>query len=69
MESQGAVFWLPLLLAIGIAESYRVSLGWAEPKSENFYSLRDDYEPGNLGFDPFGLLPQDPKARYDMQVR
>ena len=62
------MFWLPLLLAIGIAESYRVGLGWAEPRSENFFSLRDDYEPGNLGFDPLGLLPQDPKERYDLQV-
>lgn len=68
VEAEGAVFWLPLLLFIGVCESYRVGLGWAEPRSEKFYSLRDDYEPGNLGFDPFGLLPEDPKERYDLQV-
>ena len=68
VEAEGAVFWLPLLLFIGVCESYRVGLGWAEPRSTNFYSLRDDYEPGNLGFDPFGLLPEDPKERKDMQV-
>ena len=68
VEAEGAVFWLPLLLFIGICESYRVGLGWAEPRSERFYSLRDDYEPGNLGFDPFGLLPEDPKERYELQV-
>lgn len=68
VEAKGAVFWLPLLLFIGICESYRVGLGWAEPRSQNFYSLRDDYEPGNLGFDPFGVLPTDPKERKDMQV-
>ena len=45
-----------------------MGLGWAEPKSQNFYSLRDEYEPGNLGFDPLGLLPDDPKERKDMQV-
>ncbi|CAL5223979.1 g6590 [Coccomyxa viridis] len=69
VEAEGAVFWLPLLLFIGVCESYRVGLGWAEPRSTNFYSLRDDYEPGNLGFDPFGLLPEDPKERKDMQSR
>ena len=68
VEAKGATFWTPLLLVIGICEAYRVGLGWAEPTSGNFYSLRDDYEPGNLGFDPVGLLPEDPKARYEMQV-
>ena len=24
---------------------------------------------GNLGFDPLGLLPTDPKERYDMQSK
>ena len=69
VESQGAVFWVPLLLAIGIAESYRVAVGWNDPTSSQFYSLRDDYEPGNLGFDPLGLLPDDPKEQYDMKTK
>ncbi|CAK0738091.1 hypothetical protein CVIRNUC_000992 [Coccomyxa viridis] len=69
VEAKGATFWTPLLLVIGICEAYRVGLGWAEPTSGNFYSLRDDYEPGNLGFDPVGLLPEDPKARYEMQTK
>ncbi len=37
------------MLVIGIAESYRVSIGWATPKSTGFNSLKDDYEPGDLG--------------------
>jgi len=69
VESQGAIFWVPLLLAIGIAESYRVAVGWNDPTSSQFYSLRDDYEPGNLGFDPLGLLPDDPKEQYDMKSK
>ncbi|KAL3149848.1 hypothetical protein ABBQ38_013669 [Trebouxia sp. C0009 RCD-2024] len=69
VESQGAIFWVPLLLAIGIAESYRVAVGWNDPTSSNFYSLRDDYEPGNLGFDPLGLLPDDPKEASDMKSK
>ena len=67
-ESKGAIFWEPLLQFIGICEAYRVGLGWATPTSGNFYALKDDYEPGNLGFDPLGLLPDEPKARYEMQV-
>jgi len=69
VESQGAIFWVPLLLAIGISESYRVAVGWNDPTSSQFYSLRDDYEPGNLGFDPLGLLPEDPQEKYDMQTK
>lgn len=45
-------FWEPLLIAIGLAESYRVSLGWATPTSTGFNALKDEYEMGNLYFDP-----------------
>ena len=69
VESQGAIFWVPLLLAIGISESYRVAVGWNDPTSSQFYSLRDVYEPCNLGFDPLGLLPEDPQEKYDMQTK
>lgn len=69
VEARGAVFWEPLLFAIGVCEAYRVGLGWATPRSEDFNTLRDDYEPGNLGFDPLGLLPSDPEARKDMQSK
>ena len=44
MEQKGAIFWVPLVFAIGLAEAYRVGLGWEYPKSENFFQLRDDYE-------------------------
>ncbi|GFR49102.1 hypothetical protein Agub_g10875, partial [Astrephomene gubernaculifera] len=45
----GQGFWEPLLIAIGIAESYRVAIGWATPTNTGFNSLKDDYEPGDLG--------------------
>lgn len=41
----------PLVLAIGLCEAYRVSVGWANPSSEQFNTLREDYAPGELGFD------------------
>eukprot|EP00879_Flechtneria_rotunda_P019403 GHRR01020380.1.p1 GENE.GHRR01020380.1~~GHRR01020380.1.p1 ORF type:complete len:176 (+),score=77.37 GHRR01020380.1:129-656(+) len=49
VEARGAVFWEPLLLAIGLAESYRVAVGWATPVGTGFNSLKDDYELGNIG--------------------
>jgi hypothetical protein len=41
--------WEPLVLVIGLCESYRVACGWATPTGEGFNSLKDDYELGNLG--------------------
>lgn len=46
VESKGAIFWEPLVFAIGLAEAYRVGLGWATPTSENFNKLKEEYEPG-----------------------
>lgn len=69
VEARGAIFWLPLVFVIGLLESYRVGLGWATPQSQDFNSLRDDYEPGNLGFDPLGLLPSDPAERKELQTK
>lgn len=69
VEARGAVFWIPLVVVIGVLEAYRVGLGWATPQSQDFNSLRDDYEPGNLGFDPLGLLPSDPIEKKEMQTK
>lgn len=71
VEAQGAVFWVPLVFAIGLAEAYRVQIGWKPPRSENFYQLYEDdtYRPGDLGFDPLGLYPSDPKEQYDLQTK
>ncbi|KXZ42803.1 hypothetical protein GPECTOR_117g368 [Gonium pectorale] len=65
----GQGFWEPLLIAIGVAESYRVAIGWATPTGNGFNSLKDDYEPGDLGFDPLGLKPTEPEALKEMQTK
>jgi hypothetical protein len=31
--------------------------------------LRDDYYPGDIGFDPLGLKPTDPKEYAEMQTK
>jgi len=62
-------FWEPLLIAIGLAESYRVNVGWATPTGKGFNSLKDDYEMGDLGFDPLGLKPEDPAELKEMKTK
>ena len=57
------------MLAIGLAESYRVSAGWATPTGTGFNNLKGDYEPGDLGFDPLGLKPSDPVELKVLQTK
>ena len=45
------------MFAIGLAEAYRITIGWANPKSTGFNKLEADYTPGDLGFDPLNLYP------------
>lgn len=60
-------FWEPLLIVIGICESYRVSLGWAKPDSTGVNKLLPEYEMGNLMFDPLGMKPEDPEELKVLQ--
>ena len=69
MEARGAVFWEPLVLVIGIAEAYRVALGWATPVGTGFNTLKDEYTNGNLGFDPLNLKPSDPTELAILQTK
>lgn len=69
VEAKGAIFWEPLVFAIGLAEAWRIGVGWANPTSDKFNQLRDDYNMGEIGFDPLGLTPTDPKEKYDLQTK
>ncbi|KAK3232627.1 Light-harvesting complex stress-related protein 1, chloroplastic [Cymbomonas tetramitiformis] len=62
-------FWELLILAIGIAESYRVAIGWAYPTGAGFNQLKEEYNPGDLGFDPLGLRPTDPMELKELQTK
>lgn len=59
--------------AIAAAELRRAQIGWVEPNlgswTSTLWKLRDNYYPGDVGFDPLGLKPTDPKAFKDMQTR
>jgi hypothetical protein len=68
--------WIALGFGIALAEAYRINIGWANPRSrdgsldpERMWTLRDDYEPGDLRWDPLGLKPTNQKALEIRQVQ
>ena len=63
--------WVFMTLGIGIAEATRIQKGWANPyeKSTDVQKLKPDYTPGDLGFDPLGLMPEDPAEFRIMQEK
>jgi Chlorophyll A-B binding protein len=62
-----------LTLMIGAAEIYRAKKGWVEPifriGSKTLFTLREDYYPGDLGFDPLGLKPTENYEFQRMQTK
>ena len=57
-----------LLLSIFFSEIYRAREGWMDP-DEAYYSLREGYLPGDLGFDPLGLKPASEAEFLEMQTK
>jgi len=67
-----APFWVSLVAAIGYSELQRARIGWVEPKNvpvDKPGLLRDDYVPGDIGFDPLGLKPEDPVELEALQTK
>jgi len=65
-------FWALLLLSIGAAEQFRAEKGWVDPSEvpvDQPGLLRAEYIPGDLGFDPLGLKPEDPEEFRIMQTK
>lgn len=58
-----------MVLVIGILESQRISQGWSALNKPATEQIRDDYNPGELGFDPLGLLPTDAAAKAELQTK
>lgn len=68
----GLPFWATLLLSISAAEQLRARKGWVDPADTPVDQpglLRADYTPGDLGFDPLGLKPEDPEEFRIMQTK
>ena len=67
-----AGFWVLLTIAIGAAEQKRAEIGWVEPENTPVAQpglLRAEYTPGDLGFDPLGLKPEDPEELKTLQTK
>eukprot|EP00563_Minutocellus_polymorphus_P020915 CAMPEP_0197729082 /NCGR_PEP_ID=MMETSP1434-20131217/29408_1 /TAXON_ID=265543 /ORGANISM="Minutocellus polymorphus, Strain CCMP3303" /LENGTH=296 /DNA_ID=CAMNT_0043315663 /DNA_START=117 /DNA_END=1007 /DNA_ORIENTATION=+ len=62
-----------LTLGIAAAELKRATIGWVEPDlsdwTKTLWKLRDNYYPGDVGFDPLNFKPTDPTAFANMQTR
>ena len=61
-------FWQGLALGIGAVEYLRARAGWLEPW-KGLFRLREEYTPGNLGFDPLGLQRSYRRGFQDARAR
>ena len=65
-------FWLALVIAIGGIELQRAEKGWVAPENLPIGKaglLLDSYTPGDIGFDPLGLKPEDPVEFAEMATK
>jgi hypothetical protein len=66
------IFWALLTIGIGASEQTRAEIGWVDPGDVPVGKpglLRDTYVPGDLGFDPLGLRPDDPEELKILQTK
>jgi hypothetical protein len=67
-------FWPAVVTAIAIPEIFSV-LKFQDPtpaygqKPAEYWTIKTNEVPGDLGFDPLGLKPKDPKEFKDMQTK
>ena len=52
-------FFFDLAILIGTLELNRALVGWQSPGDGSGRRLKEDYFPGDIGFDPLGLKPED----------
>jgi hypothetical protein len=66
-------FWPAVVAAIAIPEIFSVydfnPPEWVQTGETEFWSIRSDHTPGDLGFDPLGLKPTDPQEFKEMQTK
>merc|ERR1712054_602109 len=61
-------FWPAVVFAIAIPEIFSV-FTFVSPFGGEPWAIRADHYPGDLGFDPLGLKPTDPKEFKEMQTK
>lgn len=60
-------FWEIVLVLIGAWELRRARIGWNDPGAVD--QMKDDYNPGQVGFDPLGLFPDNNEEAYALQTK
>merc|ERR1711985_69543 len=61
-------FWPAVVAAIAIPEIFSV-FTFQDPSKGEMWAMKEDHVPGDLGFDPLGLKPTDPKELKAMQAK
>jgi len=61
-------FWPVVVTLISILETFSV-FTFNSPAGGEPWSVRSDHEPGNLGFDPLGLKPENAEELKEMQTK
>jgi hypothetical protein len=73
LQQMPAVAFVMLSSTIAAVEIRRAQIGWVEPDlgdwTKTLWKLRDNYYPGDVGFDPLGLKPTDATGFANMQTR
>jgi len=67
-ETPLQTFWPAVVLAISVLEVFSV-FSFQSPFGGEPWSIRTDYEAGDLGFDPLGLKPTNPTELAEMQTK
>eukprot|EP00560_Eucampia_antarctica_P003772 CAMPEP_0197831984 /NCGR_PEP_ID=MMETSP1437-20131217/12881_1 /TAXON_ID=49252 ORGANISM="Eucampia antarctica, Strain CCMP1452" /NCGR_SAMPLE_ID=MMETSP1437 /ASSEMBLY_ACC=CAM_ASM_001096 /LENGTH=240 /DNA_ID=CAMNT_0043435139 /DNA_START=68 /DNA_END=790 /DNA_ORIENTATION=+ len=62
-------FFEVLALIIGGLEFYRATTGWATPGNPEENILKEDYYPGDIGFDPLNLKPDNWEDFSEMSTK
>jgi len=69
VRSVSPLFFEIMILVLGAVELNRALVGWKNLDSDGFQSLRDDYFPGDIGFDPLNLKPEDAEEFATMSTK
>merc|ERR1712217_20663 len=67
-ETPLQTFWPAVVTAIAIPEVFSV-FSFQDPTKGEQWAIREDHEPGNLGFDPLALKPKDQKELVAMKTK
>merc|ERR1719230_222651 len=67
-ETPLETFWPAVVAAVAIPEVFSV-FQFQDPSKGEYWTMKTDHVPGDLGFDPLGLKPKDPKEFKEMQTK